>query len=129
MCPPELRLPVDTCRSNSRQAKLALANSLSALHRSTSRAIPLRQQKVTFQASELECAAWMPLSDYVALPTHTPLNLQLMASCLAYLDGSYRGLWARKVQAGYKAQEDLLMFGEQSLDGGKDEDAWLGLVK
>ncbi|KAL6782076.1 hypothetical protein ACKKBF_B10585 [Auxenochlorella protothecoides x Auxenochlorella symbiontica] len=87
------------------------------------------QEKVSFQAAELECAAWMPLDDYVALPTHTPLNLRLMNSCLAYLDGSYRGLWARRVQSGFKATQDLLMFGEQSLSGGRDEDAWLGLVK
>ena len=86
-------------------------------------------QKIVHQTSELVAARWMDLDEYQNLPSLTPFNLRLMAACMAYLSGSYRGLWARKVQTGIRAQEDLVMFGEVGTSEGRDEEAWLGLVK
>lgn len=86
------------------------------------------QEEVTFQASELEAARWMPIDEYASLQGLSAFSLRLMACCRAYLDGSYRGIWTRKVQAGHRNQEDLLMFGEQALGPDRNEDAWLGLA-
>ena len=96
---------------------------------------PLLQTLVR-QEEELDALRWMPLDEYLALPfTATrPLFRQVNAVCLAWANGTYRGLSGRKLDTGMSARQDLLIFGEELVEGegeeggGKgEEDAWIGL--
>ena len=75
----------------------------------------------------------MPLDEYLELPftANRPLFRQVNAVCLAWANGTYRGLSGRKLDTGMSARRDLLIFGEELVEGeegGKgEEDAWIGL--
>ncbi|PSC72444.1 Nudix hydrolase 8 [Micractinium conductrix] len=90
-------------------------------------------QVLQMQEDELVGVRWMPLEEYFAEPftAARPLFKQIHAACRAYANGTYRGLHGRKLETGFSARQDLLLFGEAADRAGADEeggqDAWIGL--
>lgn len=90
-------------------------------------------QELCMQEDELVGVQWMTLDEYVAIPfTATrPLFQKIHSTCLAYANGTYRGLHGRKLETGFSARQDLLLFGEAADRKGADlqsgKDAWIGL--
>ncbi|KAI7844105.1 hypothetical protein COHA_002245 [Chlorella ohadii] len=90
-------------------------------------------QELSMQEDELVGVRWMPLAEYLAIDFHAsrPLLRQIQAACVAWADGTYRGLCGRKLEAGFSGRQDLLLFGEAADRTGADKlaerDMWIGL--
>ena len=76
------------------------------------------QNQLVPQEDELEAATWMPLEEYSAIPFHRerPLLRQIMECCMAYAEGTYKGMQGIKLSNGHHdpwpSREDLLVFGK-----------------
>ena len=64
----------------------------------------------------------MPLEEYAAIPFHKerPLLRQITECCLAYANGTYKGMQGIKLNNGqsdsWPSREDLLVFGKDHKD-------------
>jgi len=64
----------------------------------------------------------MPLEEYAAIPFHKerPLLRQITECCLAYANGTYKGMQGVKLNNGHSdswpSREDLLVFGKDLKD-------------
>ncbi|KAK9786174.1 hypothetical protein WJX73_000075 [Symbiochloris irregularis] len=82
------------------------------------------QRDLVPQESELAAAAWLPLQEFGALEflRQRPLHAIILDKCLAYAQGTYKGLQGFKLDGGLRQEPQLLLAGP---DDGKFESAKL----
>lgn len=93
---------------------------------------PAGAEPLVPQEDEVEAAAWISLEEYTSIDFHLqrPLLKKIMERCSAWANGQYPGLGGYKMESGFSARQDLLLFGEsaeEAAGAAGNEDAWIGL--
>ncbi|KAK9854812.1 hypothetical protein WJX84_004110 [Apatococcus fuscideae] len=74
------------------------------------------EQKVVAQESEIEAVRWMPLEEYSQMPflLGRPILKDILASCMAYARGEYKGMTASELDSGRAGRgSELFISGHQ----------------
>ena len=73
-------------------------------------------QSLIAQASEVDGVKWMPLEDFASNPFSAtkPLYNKLIQQCVAYANGTYKGMKASVMYSGRGDNVELLMHGSDS---------------
>ncbi|KAL3147960.1 hypothetical protein ABBQ38_014255 [Trebouxia sp. C0009 RCD-2024] len=73
-------------------------------------------QPLVAQATEVDGVKWMPLEDFASNPFSAtkPLYNKLIQQCVAYANGTYKGMKASVMNSGRGDRVELLMHGSES---------------